>query len=64
MGTVLRSRWALWVGVGLVAAGIAAALIVVSVIGSSDSKSSIGLHASSTAATKPVRGPVRRAPIR
>jgi hypothetical protein len=39
MRTVLRSRWALWVGVGLVAAGIAAALIVVSVVGSSDSKS-------------------------
>jgi protein-disulfide isomerase len=39
MQAVLRSRWALWVGVGLVAAGIAAALIVVSVVGSSDSKS-------------------------
>jgi protein-disulfide isomerase len=39
MQAVLRSRWALWVGVGLVAAGIAAALIVVSVVGSSDSRS-------------------------
>jgi protein-disulfide isomerase len=38
MQAILRSRWALWVGVGLVAAGIAAALIAVSVSGSSDSK--------------------------
>jgi protein-disulfide isomerase len=37
--TILRNRWALWVGVGLVAGAIAAALIVVSVVGSSDSKS-------------------------
>jgi len=53
MQAILRSRWALWLGVGLVAAGSAAALIAVSVSGSGSSKSAATTKAPATAAKLP-----------
>jgi protein-disulfide isomerase len=56
MQGILRSRWALFAGVGVVAVAIAAALIVTSVVGSSDTKSTASpttTAASSGPATEP-----------
>jgi protein-disulfide isomerase len=53
MQGILRSRRALFAGVGVVAVAIAAALIVVSIVGSSDTKST----ASPTATAAPSPGP-------
>jgi protein-disulfide isomerase len=57
MQGILRNRWALFAGVGVVAVAIAAALIVTSVVGSSDTKSTASpttTAASSGPATEPV----------
>jgi protein-disulfide isomerase len=56
MQGILRNRWALFAGVGVVAVAIAAALIVTSVVGSSDTKSTASpttTAASSGPATEP-----------
>jgi protein-disulfide isomerase len=56
MQGILRSRWALFAGVGVAAVAIAAALIVTSVVGSSDTKSTASptkTAASSGPATEP-----------
>jgi protein-disulfide isomerase len=52
----LRSRKALFAGVGLVAAGIAAALIVTSLVGSNDSKSATPTTTAAPAAAEPAAG--------
>jgi protein-disulfide isomerase len=51
---MLHRRWTLWAGVGFVAAGIAAALIVLSVVGSNDSKSAAP---TTTVAANPAAAP-------